>query len=123
MIPHTVEVQLLALGFLAARNGWVDIAFPILQAVEQSHPTRAAGYIGLTLAHFAVGRLQEAVTCAERGLRYVADSEQAELHALRGIVLHAAGFAHESRQALERAGDCPLAQDYQTRQMASTRMS
>ena len=112
MIPHALEVRLLALGFLAARNGWVDMAFPILQSFEQSHPTRSAAYIGLTLANFSVGRLREAVACADRGLQRVVDSEHPEIHALRGIVLSAAGFAKESSQALARAGDCPLAQEF-----------
>ena len=115
MIPRDAERHLLHLGFLAARWGRFEVARSIFSALVLSHPDRGAPYVGLLIAHLARGHLPEALACADDGLQASRDEDRPDLHALRGVVLAAAGRHAESVAALQRAGAHPLAQAFAVR--------
>lgn len=101
--------SLTEVGFLAAARREVRRAERIFGALELARPQAVFAYVGLASAYLNAGRPDEAVAVLDRGLR-VADAQvRGELHAFRGLALHAAGRNAESLRALQRAGDIPLA--------------
>lgn len=109
-LAHDRVRDLAQVGLMAARRCDIDTAEIIFSAIERSHPHRSMAYAGEVMARLAVGRLQDALLAADRGLRLTQPEDHAELHTLRGLALRAAGRQRESDEALLRAGDYPLAQ-------------
>lgn len=101
--------QLAELGFLAAARREVRRAERIFGALEFARPQASFPYVGLAVAYLNAGCPEDALAALDRGLRLTEASQRGELHAFRGLALHAAGRNAESIQALELAGDMPLA--------------
>lgn len=112
MLLNHEQVRVLAqIGLMAARRCDTDTAEVIFAAIVRSHPDRSIAYAGQAMARLAVGRLADALFAADRGLRMARLEDHADLHAIRGLVLKAAGRQAESDAALRQAGAQPLAQE------------
>jgi tetratricopeptide (TPR) repeat protein len=104
------DVKLLTeVGFLAAAAGDVRRAETIFRALELHRPHAAFPYAGRAVALMHAGQADQAVEALDAGLLQADPEGQVDLHALRGLALHLAGRASESRRALHAAGDHRLA--------------
>ncbi len=108
-LNHEQVRTLAQIGLMAARRCDTDCAEVIFAAIGLSHPDRAMAYAGQAMARLAVGRLSDALSAADRGLRLARPADHADLHAIRGLVLQVAGRQAESEAALRQAGAQPLA--------------
>lgn len=105
------EIRVLAqVGLMAARACDTDTAEVIFSAIERSHPLRSMAYVGQVMARLAVGRVPDALLAAERGLQKVRPEDRAELHGFRALALKAAGRHQVCKEALDQAGETPIAQ-------------
>lgn len=100
---------LVQVGFMAAMRSRVADAEAIFAAIEGERPTSAAAYVGLAIAYLTVGRNVDALQAIDRGLRVEGQTDLAELHGFRGLVLQLSGRTSESVRALKQAGAQPLA--------------
>ncbi len=113
------QIRILAqIGLMAARRCDTDTAEVIFAAIARSHPDRSMAYAGQAMARLAVGRLPDALAATDRGLRLAREEDHADLHAIRGLVLKAAGRQNESEAALRQAGSHPLAEEISSLQPA-----
>ena len=101
--------MLTEVGFLAAARREVRRAERIFGALEIARPRAAFAYVGLAATYLNAGRPEAAISVLDRGLRIAEAQEHGDLHAFRGLALHAAGRTAESVRALQCAGDIPLA--------------
>lgn len=101
--------MLTEVGFVAAARREVRRAERIFGALELARSHAAFAYVGLASTYLNAGRPVDAIAVLDRGLRIADPQAHSELHAFRGLALHAAGRNAESVSALQRAGDIPLA--------------
>ncbi len=104
------DLQLLAeIGLLALSRCRISHAETIFTALELARPASVGGYVGLATTHVFAGRPNEALTTLSNGLRNSPIEEHGLLHTIRGFALRCLGMNAASDQALDMAGDVPLA--------------
>lgn len=111
------ELKLMAeVGLLAATRGDAPAAEAIFAAVGQERPDAAVVYFGPALAQLFVGQTSAAIDVLQRGLTRVEASDQAGLHALLALAFQLDGRVAEHAEALQAAGDSPLAEAMRVRE-------
>lgn len=95
------EIRLLGeIGFMAARARDVNSAIAIFEGLRVLRPRHAFVFIGLAMAHMAVGRAEDGVRILrDDGLKALPDDE--ELQVFVAIALQEAGRASECRRMLQ----------------------
>jgi hypothetical protein len=109
-LDHERVRDLGQIGLIAAREGETDIAESIFAAIALTHPDRALPYAGQTLARLHAGCVDRALESVDLGLRMVRCNEQADLHALRAVVLTVSLRPGEAQLALRQARGHVLAE-------------